>query len=357
MPYALCPNPCALSPTCSVKARRLAKAAIFLIGITILSSIICPQEVRAQEITDYEISVLEKQLNEIEARLVSLDEELQLLDEGFNKVTNEINKLKQELRLEEAKPKGILNRITGIFSYRKRGKLEKLLTDSQELADKISNRQKRREPLINEFVGLADELIDKSSLRMKVLMDVVRDADLRDDIEARDEAWKQVSVLWQLAERTTTARNKYAPRTFIPERVIALPSLLSDDPEELRLGAAIWKDEAMGARDDAAKLEREIEDLQQRKLLLEKGMEVASEMQRRDEERGAVGVGAATSIPWVSDVAAEREIAEIEIMIAELSAKKQEYEDKAKRFESQSEILEQRASEIDAQLKGKPEND
>jgi hypothetical protein len=314
------------------------------------------QEARAQEITDYEISVLEKQLNGIEARLVSLDEELQSLDEEFNKVTNEINKIKQELRLEEAKPKGLLSRITGIFSYRKRGKLEKLLTDSQELADKISIRQRSRESLINEFVGLADELIDKSSLRTKVLMDVVRDADLRDDIEARDEAWKQVSVLWQLAERTTTTRNKYAPRTF-PERVIALPSLLSDDPEELRLGAAIWKDEAVGARDDAAKLESEIEDLQQRKLLLEKGMEVASEMQRRDEERGAVGVGATTSIPWVSDVAAEREIAEIENMIAELSAKRQEYKDKAERFESQSEILEQRASEIDAQLKGKTEDD
>ena len=332
---------------------------VFLIGIQILSSILCLQEARTQEVIDHEISDLEQRLKGIETELASIDEELRSLNEKFNTVTNEKNKLTQELIEEKAKSKGFLNRITGIFgyrSYRKRKKQERLMTELQSLADKIREHQKRREPLVNEFVALADELIDKSSSRITYLMEVVREANLDDDVATRDKAWEQLSALWQLAERTRETRSKYAPIPLPSEQMITFPQVLSNDPEDLRLGAAILKDLADAARDDAAELERKIEGLERRKRMLERVMEVAKEKQRRDEEREAADIEA-TILPWGTDMAAERKINEIKEEIAKLSDKKQKYEDNAESFENQSIRLEQRASQIDAELKGKSEDD
>jgi hypothetical protein len=106
-----------------------------------------------------------------------------------------------------------------------------------------------------------------------------------------------------------------------------------------------------------AALGRDIEERQRTKLLLERGMELSKEMQRRDEERGAADVGPTTHIPWASDMAAKRKISEIEEEISELSARKQMHEDNVESFESQSIRLEQRASQIDAEFKGRSEDD
>ena len=333
---------------------------VFFIGMQILLLTFCLQEARTQGVTDREISDLEQRLKGIETRLASVDRVLKSLNERFNAVTNEKNKLTQELMEEEAKPKGFLGRITGMFgyrNYRKRKKQEGLMTELQDLADRISEHQKKREPLVNEFVALADELIDKSSLRITSLMEVVREANLNDNVTVRDKAWEQLSALWQLREKTRETRSKYAPIPLSSERTTTFPELLSNDPEELRLGAAILKDLASKSRDKAAELAREIEERQRTKLLLERGMELSEEMQRRDEEKGAADVGPTTHIPWASDMAAKRKISEIEKEISELSARKQMNEDNTESFESQSIRLEQRASQIDAELKRKSEDD
>jgi hypothetical protein len=348
-------------PAHSGRTHIPAKCIIFLAVIQVLLSTFCPQAARTQEVTNDEISRLSQQLKGVEAKLVSIDKELQSLNEEFNAVTNEINRLKQEIKEEEAKPKGLLRKITGIFGYRKRGRLENRLTESKNLSDKINDRRRKREPLVDECIALTDDLIDKTNLRMTVLTDIVRKANLNDEITVRDEAWKQVSTLWELAEKTREMRSKYAPSLFVSEQKIALPPLLSEDPEELRLWAAILKDEEAKARLKAAELERQIEDLQRKRLVLERMVELSKEIQRRDEERGANSVEPGTAnIPWAS----EREIDEIKERIHELSEKKQEYEANAERFESQSSVLEQRASQIDAKTeraaphsRGKSEND
>lgn len=327
---------------------------VFLIGIQILLSIFCLQEAQTQQVADPEISDLEGQLRGIETTLVSIDTSLRSLNERLNIVTNEKNELTQEL-IEE-KPKGFLDRIRSVFDYRKRRKQERLMTESQDLADRISELQKEREPLVNIFVALADELIRKCSLRITALMEVVRQADQDNDVTARDEAMRRVSSLWQLAEGTTALRDRYAPGTVGPERTIDYSALLSNNPEELRLVAAILKDYAAEASAKATQLEREIEKLQSRSSLLKRIVELSEEMQRRDEERGAAGIGTA-NIPWSDDVATKREIEDINERIDELSDKKQGYQDNAESFERQSKELGERASQIDAELKRKSEDD
>lgn len=323
------------------KKYQLLKAFIFIVSIQIITFMIYPQEARTQEITDPEILNLEGRLKEIEIKLVAMDGELKSLNEKLNTVTNEISRLKEN----EAKSKGIFSGITGIFRRRKIGNL---YTESQFLSDSIKALNKRREPLVGEFVALADRLIEKSNSRMTKLMETVRKANLSYDFTTRDNAWKQLSYLWQLGEKTTETRNEYVPQTIGSERAITSPSLLSNDPEELRLGAAIWKDEASAARAQAARLEEQIKNLQKKKFVLEQAMEVSKEMQRKDEERGAVGVGVGTThILLGSDAATKRMISEIEDEIKKLLIQKQEYENKAERFEGQSRILEQKASQIE----------
>ena len=330
------------------KAHLLAKAMTFLIGVQILLSIFCPQEARAQESRDFGVSDLEQRLKEIDKELISIDEEFGLLKDKLSTVTSEMNELKEQ----GTKPRGFLSRIAGIFRTRRLGKL---YTESQVLSDRIVYLQKKREPLVSEFVALADQLIDKSRLRITVLVET--EAVLSNDVTVLDEAMKQVSALWQLAERTAATRNKYAPSAFGPERKIAFPALLSNDPEELRLGAAILKDHATAARSDAVQLERQIENLQLEKSQLERIMELRKERQRSDEESGAVGVGTA-SIPWsFGDAATKRKIEEIEEKIDKYSTQMRKLEADAERFESQGKTLEQQASQIDAEFRGRSEND
>jgi chromosome segregation ATPase len=336
-------------------ASLIGKSILFLIGAQILSFIFCFQDAHAQDVTEHEISELRQQLEQMEQELELIDKDLNTLKDRYNEVTAEKNRLTQELMEEEAKPKGIFDRIKGLFS-RKRGRQAKLMTESRELADRISDLiDKGRDPLVKEFVALADELIDKASALMATLMDVVRAADLRNDLTARNEAWQQVSELWELANTTTAARNRYAQDIPSPEVTRTFPSLLSKDPDELRLGAAILKDWAVEAREESMRLEVEIKKFQRKQRLLEEMVKVSEDMQRSDEERGATGVGTA-QIPWGSDVA-KREIEDIKAEISRLLRLKQQQEADAERFESQSKALEQQASQLDAELKGKSEDE
>lgn len=315
---------------------------IFLVSVCILSFVAYPETAQAQEIRDSEILNMENRLRTIETRLVSIDKELKSLNQKLNGITNEINLLKEE----EASSKGFLSGITGIF---RRRKLSGLYTESQSLADNISSLSKTREPLINQFVTISANLLDRSGSRMRELMTVVRRANQNNDFVTRDEAWRQLSYLWQLAEKTAETRDKYAPPTPGTERPIVYPSALSNDPDELRLGAAVWRDEAIAARAYMAKFDKQIDDLRKRKSVLEQAIEVSKEMQRRDEERGSIGVGVGTAhIPWGSDVASKKKIQDIEAEINKLLVQKKEYEARAERFESQSRILERRASQIDS---------
>lgn len=315
---------------------------IFLAGICILSFILNLQSSQAQEIKTIEILNLENRFRGIEVQLVSVDDKLKSLNQKLNTITNEINRLKDE----EASSRGFLNSITGVF---RRRRLSKLYTDSQALADDIKELNKRRDPLVNQLITTSDELIDKAGSRMRELMVIVRRANRINDFASRDEAWKQLSYLWQLAEKTAETRNKYAPPTPGAERRIVYPSALSNDPEELRLGAAIWRDQASAARTIAAKINKQILDLREKKAVLEQAIEVSKEMQRRDEERGAIGVGVGTThIPWGSDAASKKKIQEIDEEISKLLIQKKEQEDKVERFESQSKILEHRANQIDS---------
>jgi hypothetical protein len=336
-------------------ASLIGKSILFLIGAQILSFIFCLQGAHAQDVTEYEISELKQQLEQMGRELESIDEDLDALNDRYNTRTAEKNRLTRELMEEEAKPKGIIDRIKGIFS-RTRARQSKLMTESRELADEISDLiNKRREPLVKEFVALADELIDKASALMATLMDAVREADLRNDLTARNKAWQRVSELWELANTTTATRNKYAQDILSPEVTRTFPSLLSKDPDELRLGAAILKDWAVEAREEAVRLEVEIKKSQRKQRLLEEMVKVSEDMQRSDEERGATGVGTA-QIPWGSDVA-KREIEDIKAEISGLLTLKQQHEADAERFESQSKALEQQASQLDAELKGKSEDE
>jgi archaellum component FlaC len=322
----------------SPKLKFFLQILIFLVNICILSFVVYLQEAQTQE---PEIISLENRLRGIETQIVSTDTQLRQINERLNSVTNEINRLKEE----ESSSKGFFSSITGIF---RRGKLGKLYTESQTLADDIKDLNKKRDPLVNQLITLSDKLIDRTNTRMGELMASVRKSNQNSDFITRDEAWKQLSYLWQLAEKVTEIKNKYVPRTPGSERQITSPSLLSHDPEELRLGAAIWRDEAITARAYAARINEQISTLRKKKSVLEQAMEVSKEMQRRDEERGAIGVGTGTTnITWGSDVANKKKIREIDEEINRLQAQKKEFESKAERFEGQSKILERRADQID----------
>jgi hypothetical protein len=315
----------------------IIKFLIPLISFQILISFLCFQGINAQEITDQEISILQNQLDITEKELASIDQELKSLNERFETVRREKDRLQQDLSASG----GFFSGLTNIF---KRRRLENLYTELQDLSDRINELNKRREPLVGRYVALADELIDKSNLRMKALMESI----LKDETEDRQAAKKLVSNLWQSAERVREIRNKYAPTPLTSEQATTFPPLLSSDPEELRLGIAILKDEAEEARAEVAELKEKVEEQRRRKGLLDLRLEI----RRSDEERGSVGPEDDTApLPWgSSDEAIRRDIEGIEKEIDRLLDRIQKSEEKARRFESQIQRFE-------AELNGKPGND
>ena len=331
----------------------LAKALIFLVGLLvglqILFPAFCLQEAAAQKAAEYEISRLEQQLKRSGAELASLDAKLKSLGQRAETVKSEVDKLKEE-------PRSFLGRITGIF---RRRNLEKLYTESQELDYKIRNLRKKREPLVAKFLEQADELIDESSSRTAPLMEEVRKAILGNDDAGRNRAWEQLSALWELTERTKAARETYSPITPNPETTRTFPQLLSNDPEELRLGAAILKELAAAVRDEIALLSKQREELKARESMLEDIVELVEEMRRMDEEREPVGIVPGTTIipQSFSDMATNRELDDIEGKLDQLSPRIQQFTDDVELFESQSKSLERRAFQIEADLRGKLEHD
>lgn len=338
---------CDQKPALQHTLSTLARILILLISTQILFLIFCAQEAPAQEVTDREVTILEQQFDVIQKRLISIDNRLVSLNEELNTVTNEITRLKEEVK----RSGGVFGRFRNIFRNRTLGKLS---TRSQDLWNEISNLERERESWIKQFILLADELIDKSSPRISVLMEVARDADLRNDIETRDKALKQVSSLWRQTEKVTASRNKYARDILDPKRTVELPTLLSSDPRELRLVAEILKSAASEVMGEVDKLEREIRDLEKKRRILERMVELSRDIKRSSEERGTGGIDFGTSdIPWGS----ERDIGDIAQEIRQLSDRKGTFEADAERYKTQSETLEQRASQIEAELKGKSEDD
>jgi len=325
----------------------LARIVVILISAHILLCAFFTQAAPTQEITDPEISNLKQQFDVTQQNLISIDARLVSLNEELTTTTNEISVLKEELR----KSGGILGRFRNVFRNRRLGKLS---TRSQDMWNEISSLENEREALIKQFILLADDLIDKSSIYVSVLMVAAREADLKNDIEIRDRALKQVSALWQQTEKTTTARNKYARVILDPKRTAELPPLVSSDPRELRLVALILKNAASESLGEAAKLEKEIKDLEQKKLILERMLDLSKDIKRSSEERGSGDIGFGTpDIPWGS----ERDIEEIEQAITELSDRKKDFEADAERYKAQSTALEWQASQIEAELKGKSGDD
>ena len=83
-------------------------------------------------------------------------------------------------------------------------------------------------------------------------------------------------------------------------------------------------------------------------------IEMSERIQRSDEERNATGA-VTSQTPWGSND--KSEINDIEEEIGKLMELKQQQDADAERFESQSKTLEQRASQMDAELKGKSDDD
>ena len=322
------------------EVRLSAKALILLIILLIAFSIFSSQEARTQEITVHEIFRLAALLKIVEERLIYIDNE-------FASLENELSRVTKELNQEKAKPKSFWRKlpVMGWLSDRKIGKLH---TRSQELADEIIKLGEARKPKIKELTTLSNELIQKSNLRITALAE----AFLGDDSTTQEEAAKQISELsglWALVERTRKARDKYAPETPTPEDEVSLPTLLSEDPADLWLWAAIWRDESVRELDKAAKLGEKIKDLELRKEQLEWFMEKSEDIRRITEEREITGVGIGDT-PWNNDIATEREIEDIKEEIEKLGTSKQGHEEKAKQHQ-------QLAEEIEAKLRGISEDD
>lgn len=338
---------CGQKPALKHTLSALARILILLISTQILSLIFCAQEAPSQAVTDREVTNLEQQFDVIQKRLISIDNRLVSLNKELNTATNEITRLKEEVK----RSGGVFGRFRNIFRNRTLGKLS---TRSQDLWNEIRNLEKEREFRVKQFILLADELIDKFSPRISVLMEVARGADLRNNIEIRDKALKQVSSLWRQTEKVTVSRNKYARDILDPKRTVELSPLLSSDPRELRLVAEILKNAASEVMGEVDKLEREIRDLERKKRILERMVELSRDIKRRSEERGTEDIDFEISdIPWGS----ERDIDGIAQEIRQLSDRKGTFEADAERYKTQSETLEQRASQIEAELKGKSEDD
>ena len=313
---------------------------LILLTILIASSVFFPQEARTQEIMASEISRLATRLKALEERLTFIDSEFTSLKDELERVANEKDR-------EETKPKSFWRKLP-VVSWLGKRKSGKLYARSQELSDEMSKLWEERNPRIEEFTTVANELIQKSSSRITALAE----AFLRDDSTTQEEAARQVSELselWALVARTREARDKYAPKTPPPGDEEGLPTLLSNDPEDLKQWVAIWRDEAVSERDKAAKLGEKIKDLERRKIQLEWLMEKSEDFRRKTEERDITGVGIGNT-PWNNDVATEREIEIIKENMAKLETSKQEHEEKADQHQ-------QLAEEIEAKLKGKLEDD
>ena len=318
-----------------------AQAVIFLVTLQALLFIFPSYEAQSQGVAAQEISRLATQLNGVERQLISIDRKLTLLERELSAVTRNLGVLKEE----EKRPRSFLRRVLGMG--RRRRNIGRLFTRSRELNDEMIILQAKRKPLIKELIALADVIIEKSSSRITILAEAF--LSISDTVsEEAEKQLSELSALWGIAERARKARDKYAPDTIKPENEWSLPTLLTEDPAELRLLAATLRDVAASERNNIAILAERIRVLEQKVTQLEYLLKVSRDWQRREEEREASGIG--FSQPSWDEMETEREIESKKEQLAELEIRKQKSEEKARRSQEQAE-------QIDEELKGKLEDD
>jgi predicted nucleic acid-binding Zn-ribbon protein len=350
----LYPISCIQNPESGILLESLfffKKTATFLISALIFITIFFSQEAQTQkislsqnrEILDSEISDLSRQLNIIETRIIPIDSELQSLQEKHERVTSEVTLLKDQLR----NPKGVIDRITGILGFSER-KLRNLMAESQSMSDSITELQKMREPLIKDFITIADRLIKKSEARIIALMDIL----LKNEPGA-DKTSGQISATLQLTRKVAELRDKYASESFEQVQITPFSISLGNDPEKLRLGAKISKNTAIEYRTTAEKKKRELSDLQVRQRGNERMIEKLREIQRSNEEKESGGIESGTTGITLGSNESEirKTIITLKKNIDRLSNEIHELDDEARKLENQSKIMEQRASQIES--KGK----
>ena len=326
------------------------KIATFLINTLIFISIF-NMKTQAQnlttpynrEVSDIEILGLSRQLNAIKARIIPIDNELKSLEESHVKVTNEVTQLKEQMR----KPQGFFGKITGVFGFSER-KLRNLMAESQSMSDRITELQKMREPLIRDFVKIANRLIEKSEARIIVLMNVL----LKNESGA-DKASDQISATLQLTRQVAELRDTYASASSNQIRTAPFLLSLGNDPEKLRLGAMFSKNMAIEYRSEAERKKGEVRDLQASQRRNEKMIDQWKEIQRSNEEKESSGVesGTAGITLGFNESEARKKISKLKKDIDRLLNEISNLEDEARKLDNQSKILEQRASQIEA--KGK----
>jgi len=293
-----------------------------------------------KNITDNEILDLMRRINIIESQIIPIDAEIRSLEEDHERIISEVTSLKEQMR----KPKGVLDRITGVFGFSER-KLKKLMADSQYMSDRITELQRMRIPLIKDLDIQTSRLINRSEVKINALMDIIMKKEL-----GADKASDQISTLLQLTRKASDLREKYIAES--PTQIKAFPfsSSLADDPEKLRLGAKLSKNMAQSLRAEAEKKRRELKGLQSRKLLNEKTLEKLREIQLSNDERESSGTEGGTVGLTISSNESEirRKINELKKDIDRLSNEIRDLEEDAKSLENQSIIFEQRASQIES---------
>ncbi|MGB9595904.1 MAG: hypothetical protein ACPL7B_06440 [Candidatus Poribacteria bacterium] len=299
----------------------------------------------AKSITDSEILDLVRKINIIESQIIPIDTEIRSLEENHDKIINEITTLKEQIR----KPKGVLDRITGVFGFSER-KLKKLMADSQYMSDRIAELQRMRIPLIKELDIQTARLINKAEIRINALMDIIIKKET-----GLDKAGEQISALLQLTRKASDLRDEYIAESITQVKAFPFSSSLADDPEKLRLGAKLSKNMAQGLKVEAEKKKRELKDLQSRKLLNERTLEKLREIQLSNDERESSGAESGTVGLTISSNESEirRKINELKKDIDRLSIEIRDLEEDAKSLENQSRIFEQRASQIESMPKTK----
>lgn len=317
--------------------RQIRIVLFFFLILLIIVYLYKPVNVNSQEVSDYEISALEQQIKDIEAKIIPIDNELNTLVPEYDKITSEISKLKLELR----ESKNIFSKFVNILKLKER-RLGSLLAQAQEIDNKIMQLQKRREPLIKEYIRIADKLIDKIGQRIVVLMDIM----LKSDTSVNS---NQVSYLWQLADKITAAKNKYSPaESALKETKLFLPPI-GNDPEKLRQGARIAKNIALETRIKSQTKRRRIKELEARRLSFEQIIERWKEIQRMNEENESRSVESGTAnIPTgFNEYDIKRKIDKINEEINRILNEIRELDNNALNLENQSKILEQRASQLE----------
>jgi archaellum component FlaC len=291
-------------------------------------------------VTDIEIKDLAGQIRLAESKILPIDAKIRSLEENHEKVINDITSLKEQMR----EPKSFFGKVTGVFGGDDR-KLRKLMAESQDMSDRITELQLIREPIIKDLDRLTTRLINRSETKINALMDIIVGKEPN-----ADRASDQISALLQLTKKVSDLRNKYIAEPTTQTKASPFLSSLANDPEKLRLGAILSKNMAQKSRAEAEKKKNVMRNLQTRQKVNEKLIEKYREIQRSNEEKEAGGAESGTTgLPFsFNESEFGKTINAIKKNIERLSNEIRDLEEEAKNFENQSKIFEQRASQIES---------